>query len=305
MNALAITGALLPVLVDGLFLGALLGLVSLGLAVSYSVFRFPNFAHAEIVTLGAYGAWAGAALAGGGDAPLLAALCGAAAALLAALAALLLADRLVLRRLLAQHDRAAVIIAAFALGLLLRNLVVLLVGPGDVAIERGLEIALPVWDAPPLDAARLTPTEWGVIGATLALAWIGHVLLRRSVLGRQLRALAENPSLAGVCGIRVPRVRLAAWAVSGVFCAIAGGALALLGPIRPQSGAEFMLPALAAVILGGLHSIGGALAGAMLIGLAEAAAVHLGLAEWRQVVSLALVALLLCLRPRGLAGGRA
>jgi len=64
------------------------------------------------------------------------------------------------------------------------------------------------------------------------------------------------------------------------------------------------LPALAAVIVGGVGSIGGTLAGALLIGIAESAAVHLGAAEWRQVISFALIILVLCLRPAGLFGRR-
>ena len=289
------------ILVDGIFLAALLSLASLGLSLSYAVFRFPNFAHGDLITVAAYGAAGGALLGGGGAASVFAA---AVAALVAAIAVMLLADRLVLRPLLARRSGAAVIIAAFAIGLWLRNAVVLLFGADETAAARPLEIASPALNFSAFAAARLTATERLVIGATLALILLVHVLLRRTALGRDLRAVAENPELAGVCGIVVPRLRLIAWALAGAFCAMAGLALFLLGPVRPETGAEFMLPALAAVIVGGIGSIAGTLVGALLIGIAESAAVHIGLAEWRQVISFALIIVVLCLRPAGLFGQR-
>jgi branched-chain amino acid transport system permease protein len=296
---------IVSILVDGVFLSALLSLASLGLSLSYAVFRFPNFAHGDLITIGAYGAGAGAMLARGGEAPVASVLAGAAASVVAAIVVMLLADRLVLRTLLARRGGAAVIIAAFAIGLLLRNAVVLLFGPDETEAMRPLEIAAPVWNFPLFAAARLTTTERLVIAATVALMVLVHLLLRRTALGRDLRAVAENPELAGVCGIVVPRLRVLAWALAAALCAIAGLALFLLGPVRPETGAEFMLPALAAVIVGGVGSIAGTLAGALLIGIVESAAVHLGMAEWRQVISFALIILVLCLRPAGLFGQRA
>ncbi len=282
------------VVVDGVFLGAMLCMASLGLSLTYAVFRFPNFAHGDLITVAAYGAWAGAS-AGGVWA-------GVAAAILAAIAAALLADRLALRGLLARGDTAAAIIGSFALGLILRSLVVLLFGPDATDSLAPLEMAAPVWDSPLFSAARLTTAEEAAIAGTALLIVLGHFLLRHTLFGRELRAVAENAELAGVCGIAVPRVRVLAWCLTALFCAAAGIALIVLGPVNPETGAEFMLPALAAVIAGGLGSIGGTLAGAALIGMAESLSVHLDLAEWRQVISFLIIIVVLCVRPGGLAG---
>jgi branched-chain amino acid transport system permease protein len=269
------------------------------------VFRFPNFAHGDLITVGAYGAAAGAMVAGGGAAPVASALTAAAASVVGAIAVMLLADRLVLRALLGRRQGAAVIIAAFAIGLVLRNVVVLVFGPDETASVGAVEIARPVLDFFPFDAARLTLTERLVIVGTVALIVLMHFLLRRTALGRDLRAVAENPVLAGVCGIVVPRLRLIAWALAAGFSGVAGLALFFLGPVRPETGAEYMLPALAAVIVGGVGSIGGTLTGALLIGLVESAAVHVGFAEWRQVISFGVIIVVLCVRPGGLFGKRA
>ena len=296
---------IVPVLIDGVFISALLSLASLGLSLSYAVFRFPNFAHGDLITVGAYGAAAGATLAEGGAAPVASALTAAAASVVGAIAVMLLADRLVLRALLGRRQGAAVIIAAFAIGLVLRNVVVLVFGPDETASVGAVEIARPVLDFFPFDAARLTLTERLAIVGTVALIVLMHFLLRRTALGRDLRAVAENPVLAGVCGIVVPRLRLIAWALAAGFSGVAGLALFFLGPVRPETGAEYMLPALAAVIVGGVGSIGGTLAGALLIGLVESAAVHVGFAEWRQVISFGVIIVVLCVRPGGLFGKRA
>jgi branched-chain amino acid transport system permease protein len=289
-------------LVDGAFLGAMLCLASLGLSLAYAVFRFPNFAHGDLITVAAYGAWAGASFSGADGLAALAS--GGLAAALAVTAVALLADRLALHSLLVRRDAAGVIIASFAIGLVLRNAVVLLFGADATESLAPIEIASPVWNSPLFSAARLTMTERTVIAGTAVLIVLVHLLLRRTALGRALRAVAENPELAGVCGIVVPRVRIAAWALAALFCAVAGVALIALGPVTPETGAEFMLPALAAVVVGGLGSIGGTLAGAFLIGIAESAAVHLELAEWRQVISFLLIIVVLGIRPAGIAGRR-
>jgi branched-chain amino acid transport system permease protein len=290
-------------IVDGVLLGSVLCMASLGLSLCYAVFRFPNFAHAEYVTIGAYAALSGADFAVRSQQPVLALPAAIVAAILAAAAVALATDRLVLRRLLARQQGAAVIIAAFAVGLLLRNLLVLLAGSAEQDAGLPLEIATPLLPGVAvLSAARLTVAERAVVAAAVLLMLALQLLLRRSRFGRDLRAVAENPELAGACGLVVPRLRAIAWGLTGLFCGIAGLALVLLGPVRPESGAELLLPALAAVIVGGLGSIGGTLAGAMLIGLAESAAVHLGFAEWRQVVSFVVIVLVLGARPQGLFG---
>ncbi len=292
------------IVVDGVFLATLLSLASLGLSLAYAVFRFPNFAHADLLTVGAFAAWSGASLTGGQGGAAISLAAGVAASAAACTAVILLADRLVFRALLARHGSASVIIAAFAIGLLLRNLLVLAFGPGEVSLDREIEIAQPVTLLPGFAAGRLTTTESGLIVATLVLMLGLHSFLYRTEAGRDLRAVAENPSLAALSGLAVPRIRVGAWMLCGLFCAAAGLAIVLVGPIRPETGAEFMLPALAAVVLGGLGSIWGTLAGALLIGLTESLTVHIGFAEWRQPIAFGVVILVLFLRPAGLFGRR-
>jgi len=284
------------IIADGVLSGAVLAIAALGLSLTYAVFRFPNFAHAEYLTAGAYGALVGfgAALAAGGQST--AVLVAAAVASAFALAVAFVTARL-FAPLIAGGRGPALVIASFAAGLLVRNLIVLTFGPTEQHIDRDLEIAAPIaW------GVRATPSEIAIVIAVAALVLGFHLLLRHTPFGRSLRAVAENPELAAVTGVAVGRVQILAWTLTGFACAAAGLALVLLAPVRPDTGYDFLLPALAAVVLGGLGSIYGTLAGAMILGLAEAAAVHAGIAEWRQAISFIVIILILLIRPRGILG---
>ncbi len=294
------------VIVDGVFLGALLTLASLGLTLAYAVFRFPNFAHGDLLTVGAYAAWAGASVTAGGMAagasPTLVLASGALAAVIVCTGIILLADSLVLRPLLARRRTGSVIIAAFAIGLLLRNVLTLVFGSDEIGLDRGIELAEPVAVWSGLVFGRLTMTERGIILSLVPLLAVLHLWLHHTAFGRDLRAFAENPDLAGLCGLAVPPLRRLAWALCGLLCGLAGFALVLLGPVQAGSGSEFMLPALAVVVLGGVGSVWGVVGGSLLLGLVEALIVHLGFADWRQLAAFAVVILVLSLRPARLVG---
>lgn len=284
-------------LVDAVLAGAILCLASLGLSLAYAIFRFPNFAHAEYLTIGAYGAFVGFTAAAPTLSEPVQILAGAAVAVVVAGLVAILAASTVFQPLADRGGGPALIIGAFATGLLIRNLIVVLFGATEITAGRELEFAQNYGLG-----IRLTPTEIGIMVAAAIVLLLLHHVMSRTTFGRSLRAVAENPDLAAVTGIAIERVRLGAWLLAGFYCALAGLALTLLDPIRPETGYEYLLPALAAVILGGLGSIYGTLAGAMLIGLAEAAAVHFGFPEWRQVISFGLIVVILLLRPAGLFG---
>lgn len=282
---------------NALLTSAILCIASLGLSLAYAIFRFPNFANADYITVGAYGALAGFASVVPFTNEPVSILAGTGVATMLGMVVAFLAARLVFEPLGKTGNSSAMVLAAFAIGLLVRHLVVLFFGVTERHAERELEIAKPV-----LFGIRLTPTELGVLIATALMVLALHLVLARTTLGRCLRATAENPTLAAVTGVPVEMVRFLAWGLTAIYCALAGTALSLLGPVRPETGFDLLLPSLAAVILGGLGSIYGTMIGALLIGVAEALAVQWGAAEWRQVISFALIVLVLLIRPRGLLG---
>ena len=102
-----------------------------------------------------------------------------------------------------------------------------------------------------------------------------HLLLTRTAIGRAMRAVSENPQLAGVVGVEVRQVIRVVWLLGAGLACIAGISAGLLVQIRPQMGLDLLLPLFAAAILGGIGSVPGAMLAGLIVGLAEAFAVQL------------------------------
>lgn len=141
-----------------------------------------------------------------------------------------------------------------------------------------------------------------------ALAMLGlHVLLRETKLGKAMRASADNLDLAEVTGIDTSRVMMTTWVIAGIFAAVAGVLVGtLFFSVRPLMGFFLLLPLFAAVILGGLSSIYGAILGSYVVGIAmEAGVLSLSLGG-RHRVTMAFIVLFIVLlvKPEGIVGGR-
>ncbi|HEX7383245.1 MAG TPA: branched-chain amino acid ABC transporter permease [Burkholderiaceae bacterium] len=289
---------------DGIVLGATLALGAIGLTLTYNILRFANFAHAELLTFGAYfalvagsfvGPGAGAAGLSFGPGFVVAL---AVAALATALLALLV-DALLFRPL-RRHDVAVtLVIASFGASLMLRNLVVLLWGSQPRYYSRSIAIARE-W----LPGVRLTGDEVFVVVLTALLMLALHLFLARTRLGRAMRAVSDDPVLALVAGIDVQGVIRWTWIVGGALAAVAGVLFGLTVQVLPDMGANLILAMFAAAILGGVGSIAGAVAGALVIGLAQSLSVAWIGPAYKPGVAFVLMFLCLLVYPRGLFGGR-
>ncbi len=299
---------------DGLVAGSILALGAAGLTLVYSILRFANFAHGDLVTWGAYLAltFLGFLLAvAGGDArpiapfsfgwPLLVAL------LLSALATgglALLLHVLLFKRL----GRAAAltrVIARFGAALALRNLLFFLYGGVPEYYSREIQVAVPLLPRDVLGGFRVTPDQLFTLGFTALLVFALHLFLTRTNPGRAMRAVSHNPDLARVVGIDVDAVIAWTWAVGGALAAAAGVLSGLTIQLRPTLGFDLLLPLFSAAILGGIGSVYGAVAGGFIVGMAEALSVPLIGAEYRAAVAFLLLIAILLVRPTGLFGERA
>jgi branched-chain amino acid transport system permease protein len=294
-------------LIDGLIAGAVIGLGAIGVTLTYSILGFANFAHGEFISWGAYFALAVSSLLGylfaglttpigpfsfGWSLPIAAV---AAAGLTAGLA--LFADLLLFGRLRARRSAVIIlVIASFGAALTLRNLLEFIFTSAPAYYTRSLQIALR------FGPVRVTPDQLLSLAVTAVLVTALHLLLTRTAIGRAMRAVSENPALAGVAGIDVRRVVRIVWILGAGLAAVAGVVTGLLVQIRPEMGLDLLLPLFAASILGGIGSVPGAMFAGLIVGVAEALAVQLIGAQWRAAVAFIILVAILLVRPQGLFG---
>lgn len=281
---------------NGVAVGSILLLAAVGLSLLYGVKRFANFAHGDFMTLGAYVAFTVAVL-GGQD------------LVLATIAAMLTVPLLGIALEWGVFDRlrtrppAVSLIASVGVSFILQNLIRAIWGTQDLGYALQAETQVPLFGG-----AALTPLKMLVIVLAAAAALGLHLLLRRTRIGKALRATADNYDLARITGIPVRRVEYTAWALGGALAALGGVCLAALTLLNPHMGFQQLLLIFAAVLLGGVGSPYGAMLGAMVIGLAIEVSKPV-LEEYAHVsgtlspaVAFGILVLVLLLKPEGIAG---
>lgn len=285
--------SLANVLVSGLLTGLVYGLAALGLSVIFGVVRIVNFAHGEMMVLGMYLAVV-LAQRFGLD-PLVAA---------PIVAALLFAggwalQRGLVNRLLERSEPMQFILMA-GIAMVLVNALLMAFGPDAVSVQ--VDYSLDTFAVGPLivDKVRLYAAA-AALAATLLL----YLFFRFSGPGKAIRAAADNRLGARVVGLNVEGLYALTFGIGAATVGVAGCLMTLIVDARPQLAADYTLLSFVIVIVGGLGSPAGALAGGVLIGVSEALAGFLFVPAMKSMVSFALLILVLVLRPQGLLGRRA
>src|SRR5277367_2895296 len=297
----------LQFLVDGVLTGAMIGLGAIGVTLTYSILRFANFAQGEFIAWGAYFALLVATalgwLAGGATEPIgpFSFGWGLIVAFLVAMpltgALALGLDWALFARLREKASSITIVIASFGASMALRSLLEFLFTSRPAYFTRELQIAIRLgW------GVRATPDQLALVGLTAILVLALNTLLTRTQIGRSMRAVSENPALARVAGVDVDRVVRVTWLLGAALACVSGVMVGLTVQIRPFMGFDLLLPMFAAAILGGIGSVPGALAGALIVGVSEAAAVQMIGAEWRAAVAFLLLIGVLLVKPTGLFG---
>ncbi len=279
-------------IVSGLGLGSMYGLMALGFYLTYAVSGTVNFAQGSSMMLGAVLTYTFAQTLGW---PLLAALPPALA--LCALYGLVV-ERLAVRPF-ASRGSNAWLMSTVALGIVLDNVVMFTFGKEPRSLPSPLAQA-------PLEIGGLGlgvyPLQLLIPLIGLALAAALHALSRRTRWGVALLAVVQNPNAARLMGIPVRRAIMAAFAVSTLFAGIAGALVAPLFNVQADMGTLFGLKAFVVAILGGITSAWGVMIAGLLFGVVEALiTVTLG-SGYTQIISFALVIVMLAARPNGLFG---
>ena len=276
-------------LTNGIVEGLVIALPALALTLVMGICKFPNASAGDTMTLGAYAALVFHA---GGLPMFFVAVLGA--MMVSALVSWA-AYRLIFSRL-TQAPMVASLLAAIGLAFVLRSVLALSVGPEARTFK------LPLVRAWNFDGVRLLPTDLMIAAVAMTAVIAVFCLLGLTDAGRKLRAVADNPDLARLSGIRSRRLMWLLWAVAGALAGLGGVLIGVKGVLTPEIGWEFVLPAFAAVILGGIGSPVGAVVGAVVMGIAQELSVPLVGPSYKLVVAFAVMVVVLLFRPAGLFG---
>lgn len=280
-------------LVNGVVSGTVLAVPAIGFTAIYAVLRFPNFTVASHATIGAFAGYVANTVGGW---PAVAAVL---AAFVVTGAIGVVNDELVLKPL-RPAGALTTAIAAIALTIVLENVVRFIFG-NDL---RGY--ALPIrrdWQVGA--GVRIGPQQVeNLVIAAIAMAAL-FLFLAFTRTGKAMRAVADNPMLAGIKGIDADRVaRLVNFIAMGL-AGVGGMLLGLDTSIDPLTGFRVILSVFAAAVVGGLGSIPGAVVGALTVGIGEEISLLVLAPAYRTAVGFVAILLVLTLRPRGILGERA
>jgi len=274
----------------GLTLGALYALLAMGLSLVVAVARLINFAHGEFFMLGGYAFWFlykqmhltyTAALAG----------------TVAAVGIFgVLYERIVVRPLLDRSWRVQ-LIGTLAASIVIVNAAILFFGniPREAATRYALNVR--TLGGAPVAEQRLLIVVFA--GATVL---VFHWFIQKTRVGKAIRAMAQNREACQAFGIDVHHMAMITLGLSGALAGLASALIVPLYPVAPTMGTVLTFKSLAAVILGGLGKVYGALVAALILGFSEAYAIYFVSSEYADAFVFGVMIFTLLLRPLGLFG---
>ena len=282
---------------NGLVTGSVIAIAAAGVSLVYGILRLVNFAYGDFMAFGALAAYAFNGPLGLGMVP------STVLGMLATAALSLVLDVALWRPLRARRAGfMSLFLASIGLALVLRQVLLLAYGPQPQTYK------VDQFKVYVIGSVRLSEPQFiTIVGATAAICALG-VFLARSTVGRTMRALADDRALAAIAGIPVGRVITYTWIISGLLAGLAGVFAGLVqASFDPNFGFQLLLPVFAAVVLGGIGSAYGALAGGLVLGLAMELSTWPSLLGgvnpvYKPVVAFGILIVALMVRPQGLFG---
>jgi branched-chain amino acid transport system permease protein len=286
--------ALAQSLVFGVLVGTIYGLAALGLSLVFGVTRFLNVSHGELLMYGGYASFWAFTL--WGVDPYL--------TIPFSIIFLLLIGLVLYKLLFARMVRLPeetkirnTLLIGFGLSLILQNIALRLWTADDRSI-----MAAYSGEALTLLGVRFPIVRLASVAIALVCFIALHQFLRRTYTGKAIRATVEDWEAAAMMGIDTNRVSQLAFVIGAALAGIAGTLVVISYSIEPSMGLDWTLIALIVMVLGGLGSIMGTLAGGIILGVSQAATSFFIGGNYREIVGLLIFLLVLILRPQGLFG---
>lgn len=282
---------ILKQLINGLQSGSIYALVALGYSMVYGIIMLLNFAHGDIIMVGAYIVWL--MMARFALNPIIALL----AAIVGCTALGVVIEKAAYKPL-RSSPRISLLITAIGISYFLENAAQIIFGANARVIP-------PFINAEPITVGAVSiPAEAAVTLAAAGIAMVLlNVLVKKTKMGKAMRAVSEDAGAAQLMGININNTISFTFAVGSALAGIGSVLYCCAYPkATPTMGSMLGLKAFVAAVLGGIGSIPGAMAGGFAIGIAEALVSSAGLSEWKDGVVFAILIIVLLVKPTGLMG---
>jgi branched-chain amino acid transport system permease protein len=280
-------------IINGLIIGSMYALIGSGIALVYGTMRVLNLAHGEFYMLGGYFVFYLAVTYG------VPAYIAIPIAIFATFILGVLIQRLTIHYLMEKEGwMFSTIAATLGLSILLQNAALLMFGEQFQSV--------PYYIDGMVEFAGIRLPMQRLLILVVAVVTIGGMtfLLKKTRLGWAIRATSQDRDAAAVVGIPAQRIYLITFGLAGALGAVAAAMLAPIYAINPWSGLPILLKGFVVVVLGGLGSFPGAIAGGLLLGVVETIGVQLTSSEWRDVIGFAMMIAVIWWRPWGLFGAK-
>lgn len=282
----------LQLLVNGLIAGAIYALVASGFSLVYSVCKFVHFAHGAVIAFSAYFLYFLFSMLGLNF--------GFAVVLAILFASLLgLAMNVAVYKQLRRRRASSVIllIAGFVLLILFESLILILFGAdvktiGFIKVARGLEFF----------GAIITPLQLFIVLTSLVLLAFLFFLMKKTKIGKAMRAVADNKDVAEVVGIPSERIYNYAFIIGSAIAGVAAILVGLEQNLEPMMGTSLMIKGFTGAIIGGIGSVPGAILGSFLLGLVENFGIWFLPSGYKDAIAFVLLFIFLLFKPRGILG---
>lgn len=280
-------------LVGALVLGSLYAVVGIGFVILYKATHVLNFAQGSLMLIGGFIFFTLSQNVG---------LAWPIAMVLTLIAMFVLGGVIylgVFRRLVGAEEF-TLVIATLGLSVLLLTISLIIWGPGTRTMPDNLS------RSPLFSIGSLSFSSVDVFAITLSVVVVAvlDVALRRTRIGIQMRAVADQPLLASLMKVNVHKMSAIGWAIASFCAGVAGIAYAMRLSVDPVGMHALGLLAFPAILLGGLDSVRGVLAGGFVLALCQSSATYFIGGEWSEVTAYAVMLLVLFVRPRGFFGSR-
>jgi branched-chain amino acid transport system permease protein len=279
-------------LASGLVIGLAYALIALGLSLIFGVLRIINFAHGEFYMLGGLMLYS-LTSRGFSFFPSLA------GAVFGTMVVAIVIDWCVLKPL-RRSDEVTIALATLGLSIFLANAALVIWGP----VPHQIPSPFPMDPLVLPGGVYLSRLELFGAAVTLVIMGAMHLVLQRTSIGRQMRAVVQDRDAAAVVGLNVDLIYRVTFAVGCGLAAVAGGLLGTMFLVYPAMGLQAVLKAFAVVVIGGMGSFSGAVAGGLLLGLAESVGGAWLPSGYKDIVAFIMIVAVLALRPQGLLGSR-